>query len=292
MNNIIYLISNILIFILLGYLVRRVGKGSIERYINTIINVALYFFIPYFFLVTMWVNQLNILATKNIVIVAVSVIFIGGMFALLFSRIFKMEFRQVCLPIMFMNSAYLAIPVNTMFFGDKGTTYAIVYNAVISFIHFTLGIYLINRERSIKEVFKIPIFYAVVLGIVLNACNIAAPEILIVINNVLKGAIIAVMLALVGYQIDFKKLSMFKAVSVGVVFRFGAGFITSLVLVKILQMTGVTSGVAIVSSSMPSAINTYVLAKKYDANPEFASVMILVSTLVSLVVIAILVGIF
>lgn len=284
--NVIYgLFSRICVFILLGHLLGRIRVRSIKRIIDVAVDVIVYSLMPCFVLVVLWESNISIDSIRNVGISALIVVGTGLIFALVFSRLFRIALREVCLPIMFMNSAFIGIPLNMVLFGAEGAAYTVVYSTIITLCHFTLGVYLISRKSGFKEIFRLPIIYAAVLGVVLNVCRVSVPGLLVWLNHILKVITVPVMLALVGYQINFKKTGLIKLAFAGTVFRFSAGLLASLAAVKILSMGDLSGKVVIITSVMPSAVLTYVLSRKYDSNPEFASAMILVSTLSGILVV-------
>jgi predicted permease len=98
------------------------------------------------------------------------------------------------------------------------------------------------------------------------------------------------MVGLVGYQLNFIKWPHLKLVNVGVILRMGGGFLVALILVRLFHLSGPGASVVLISSAMPSAVLTYIFAKKYEADADFAAGMILVSTLLSILTIPLVVS--
>ncbi len=275
------LTSNIFLFILLGFFVGKIKLQLIKKSVDFIIFLSLYFLIPIFLFVSVWQTEIEFKDGLMIILVAVVVVMGGYFWSSIFSKFTKMALREVSLPIIFMNSAYLAIPLNTLFFGKQGMLFSIFYSLVISVIHFTFGIYLITNKGAIKEITKLPIIYSVLFGIV---CNVFFPNTPFYIEKAsfyLKSLAFPFMLSIVGYQLSSIKIRFFQ-LGFGVsLFRIFGGFIVSIVLTSFLGITGSLKSVIILSSTMPSAISNYILAKKYNANPDLTASSITVSTFIS-----------
>ena len=65
------------------------------------------------------------------------------------------------------------------------------------------------------------------------------------------------------------------------VFRLGAGFVVAVGIVHVLGLTGPARGVALIQSSMPTAVFNYLFALRYDNRPDEVAGMVVVSTLMS-----------
>jgi hypothetical protein len=93
-------------------------------------------------------------------------------------------------------------------------------------------------------------------------------------------------LIIIGYELKPFKAVLLNRVLVASLLRLAGGALAALLLVHWLRLEGVPAMVCLVSASMPSAVNSYVLAKRYQANAEFASAVVAMSTLISIPLIA------
>jgi len=268
----------------------KIKGGFIRSLITVIINGSLYTVIPFFFFLSMWESSADFLIAKKVALIGALVVISCGLMAYLFSIAYGVEFRQICLPIMFMNAIYLPIPINTLFFGSEGMTYSVIYSLAVGILHFTLGIYLVSRKEHFLEIIRMPFIYAALIGVVLNQTKAGIPLALLHISQGLRYVALPAMLCLVGYQLNFISWHHFRLVNIGVLLRVGGGFLVALVLVRLLDFSGPGASVALICSAMPSAVLTYMFAKKYEADPDFAAGMILVGTLVSIVTIPLIVS--
>ena len=209
----------------------------------------------------------------------------GGIFTWIWAKRTGIPFRQRCLPVMFMNSAYMAIPVNTLLWGKEGTTYTIIYNMAVTVAHFTVGIYLVARREPVAEMFRVPIIYAVAAGMALNAFSIQPPASVAILIGALSRMTLAAMLLFVGYRLCLACVSSMKDAVIGVVLRMGGGALVAAILVNILGISGPAAGVCIMTSAMPAAVNAYLLAEQYDSDPSFAASAVFLGTVLSLLVI-------
>ncbi|MFH0948618.1 MAG: AEC family transporter [Elusimicrobiota bacterium] len=288
MDLLLSLLVKIIPYIFIGWFFTKLKLKGAELLINYFVNFALYFLIPIFVFFAIWSASLseNIVNARIILFAVLAVFFFGILFAMMYLKIFGSNFRDVALPIIFMNSAYLAIPLNTVFFGSEGTFYAIIYNIVVIFLHYTFGLWFISG--SLSEIFRLPVLYFAVFGIFLNLTGIKLSDEFLHFSKVLSSVTLPVMLCLVGYQIrtvNVFRLGELKKVFMGVFFRMFGGLIVVYIFCRVFNITGTVKGVCLLTSAMPSAVNSYILGKKYDADCSFASSMIVVGLAMTLIVI-------
>jgi len=186
MKIICEIFSKIFFYMLAGYVLGKIKYTPIKKTLQLLTGFITYFVVPVFIVTSVWSINTGVMPVLKLSAVAVSVVFSGMVFTGIFSRIHSMAFRDACLPIMFMNSAFMAIPLNTLLFGREGTVYSIVYNTVALLLLFTLGIYLVSRRNGLQQVLKMPIIYAAAAGLLLNLQGVPVPASVLKIDEALK----------------------------------------------------------------------------------------------------------
>jgi hypothetical protein len=212
----------------------------------------------------------------------------AGIFALASGR----KFRDVALPVAVMNSAYLAIPVNTVLFGPAGAFWAVIYNVSVTIVHFTLGAMIVKGGRSDGAVsgllpLDLPALWALAAGIIIRwlFADSAAAEFMRKIYPALAAAVLPTMLFFVGMKTARMNFSAGRLAVWGAPLRIMGGFLAGILAARIFALEGAAAAVCVMSSSMPSAVNTYILANKFGADDDFAASMVLASTVIGAVTI-------
>ena len=276
------------VFVLLGAIFKRFMGAGREDAIKVFIWITLYLFIPVYIFLTMWSNRLDFVHSWKTAVCAFAVVLCGAFFAWAWALEKKISFKAHCLPVIFMNSAYLAIPVNTLLWGAQGTAYAIIYNIVITVANFTLGVWWASKENALTEIAGLPVIYAAVAGAALNAFGSGIPAVLQKASGIISFVTLPLMLIFVGYRLGEIKTESAKLVFWGVFLRMFGGFLAGITLVYLLGITGPAAGVCIMTSSMPAAIYSYILTEKYEGNIPFAAATVFAGTICSFFTIAIL----
>ena len=151
-----------------------------------------------------------------------------------------------------------------------------------------------------RHVFKVPILYAALLGLLLNLLDIKLPLILErSILEIAANASIPMMLALLGLQlsrISFKRQEngeatlATNAIAVGLAasLRLLIAPIIGFALASLFGLTGLTFKVAIVESAMPTAVLASALATQFGGDAKYVSMVTMVATLASVLTLSVL----
>lgn len=220
------------------------------------------------------------------------------------------------LSLVLVNAANYGIPLNTFAFGEAGGQVAIFYYVISALVGNVLGVYFASRgsvsaRAAAANVFKVPIAYAAVIGLVLNLADVELPTLIQrSILDIAAPASIPVMLALLGLQLSRVSLRLpdgaaaaeqakpadeatlagdLKAVLLGAGLRLLAAPLVALVLATALGLSGVTYNVAIVESSMPTAVLASALATQFGGDARYVSAVTLIGTLASILTLSVLV---
>lgn len=276
------LFKTVFLYLCIGFLLSRIAPFSLRKFATLFFDLVIYILFPLFVFFSVWTVPVIYHFFWAILLAALGVIAVGIGWAFLFSRLFKVSFREHFLPIVFINSGYLGVPVNTFLFGATGTVYAILFDIIPTLSMFSLGVFLIAPRNRLKEIIRIPLVYAALVGLLLNYYHVSVPSLMLYAIQALKEIIIPAILIMVGYSLSTFEKQLLRQVIVASCFRFIGGLLAGLLFVYLLHLEGVIALVCIVSASMPSAVNSYILAEKYQMNPRFSAQVVTISTMISI----------
>jgi len=227
-------------------------------------------------------------------IVAAAVVVVLGSLVLarlIFSSLRLGDVDARTLPVVLINAGNLGIPISLFAFGEEALGIVIMFFVTSAIFTYTLGIYLAARGSSTNggswsEVFKLPLIYAAALGVGASLFNIQIPLILSRAIDLLAQA--AIPLFLVSLGMSLARISPRKDLPSALLsasMRIALGLFLGVASVNLLGLQGASRGVVILQSSMPPAVASFMLSKKYRCNPELVASTVLVGTLMSLVTI-------
>jgi predicted permease len=216
------------------------------------------------------------------------VIFAGvGLLIRAYFALFGFTSRGFALPALFMNAGNMGIPLAFFAFGQAGMQRATLMFVIITFMQYSLGIYILNGRGNWRESFRLPLIYAAVAGLLINLAQVKIPEILLQPVAMLGQATIPIMLISLGYRLhEVDSLQWGHALG-GAIVRIFGGFAVANIAVLAIGATGVNRQVLLLYGALPAAVINFVLTEKYRQDPALAASIVVISTSLSVLTIPI-----
>ncbi len=223
-------------------------------------------------------------AADIVVILAGAAGILGGVGFLIWVYMISVRFhsRGFALPILFMNAGNMGLPLALFAFGEPGLQRATIFYVTMTTIHHSLGIYILSGDRGWREIFRLPLIYATLLGLFVNLTKIQVPEPVFEPIRLLGFSTIPLMLVSLGYRLNSIKSVIWGHSLVGALIRIVGGFACAYVTVTLLGIHGVNRQVILLYGSLPSAVVNFVLTEKYGQDPELVASNVVITTLLSL----------
>ena len=210
---------------------------------------------------------------------------IGLFFLVLMKKDYVRELPTFFLP----NTGNMGIPICLFAYGELGMGIGAEISSLVVLLHFTLNIFLAKRAFDFQTIFKSPAFYAIIVTVLFLYFEQPVPQ--FVLNTVMLlayGMIVMILMSL-GIALTQMKVFSFKDAVITSTGRVILGPIIGFIIIKIFGLSGISAGVVLIQSSMPSAILCYLVASMYSPKEivDNISSTIVVSTIMSLVTIPI-----
>lgn len=294
-------IQNILpifILVILGYLVSR--KFSFD--IGTLNKIVFWLLVPAFTFANLYVTDIGVDALKALFI-AVLILLSNMILGVAISKVRKYDngmenaFQNA---VMFYNSGNIGIPLITLVFSsgiflvDGKTPYLgialttqimvlVVQNISVNTLgYFNAGRANLHWKDAMMNVLKMPAIYTVTLAFLLKLVPFdfttlpVWPAILY-----LKGALVPVALIVLGAQLAKTKFRFKNRVAwLAVFIRLAGGPLLALVFVNLFGLSGIPAQTLLISSAVPTAVNTALIAVECDNHPDFATQVVILTTLI------------
>lgn len=191
--------------------------------------------------------------------------------------------------LLFYNSGNYGLPVNGLVF--KQDPYAMSIQIIVlvfqNTITFSYGILALksgqeSKSKALLGYLRMPLFHALIFAVILNVFNIPLPHFLSEPIRYIADAMIAVALMTLGAQVaqlPFKlgDLHIFTHVFT----RLIIGPALGLLLIFLFGLDGIVAQALFISSAMPTAVNSSIIAEEYDNSPDIASRIVLLTTILS-----------
>lgn len=189
--------------------------------------------------------------------------------------------RGFALPTLFMNAGNMGIPLALFAFGQEGIQRATLMFVIITFLQYSLGIYILNGRGNWTEIFRLPLIYAALAGLIANLTQMRIPELLLQPVVMLGQATIPIMLISLGYRLyQVQSLQLGHALG-GALLRIFGGFAAANIAVNLIGAQGVNRQVLLLYGALPAAVINFILTEKYRQDPGLAASIVVLSTFIS-----------
>lgn len=216
------------------------------------------------------------------------------------SKLFKFE---QSLSIAFKNSVVLnnsgnfGLPVSQLVFQQNplGISIQVVVSIFQNLLTFTYGLWnSVSAQSQGLKAFKIflsnPVFYALFLGITLQAASIKIPMFLWTPIEYSSNAFMATALVTLGAQSAYLKITSFSLpLILSLIGRLLLSPCIAFLIILTLRLDGTTAQALLIASSFPSSRNSALFALEYGNRPEYAAQAVLLSTVFSIITVTIIV---
>ena len=198
------------------------------------------------------------------------------------------------LSVALLNAGNFGIPFIVFAFGQNALGVAVIVYATTAIVANTLGIFLASSgsasvKDSLTNIIKVPLPYAVTLGLLVNFGVFSLPLPVGRGLELLGQAAVPLMLVVLGAQLARVKIErqlplIALAGSTKVLLAPVLGYF----LARLMGFNGQTANIAIIQTSMPTAVISMILAEEFGSEPKFVSGVVMFSTLLSFLSLSIL----
>ena len=301
-------VLSIMIMIIIGYFLAH-KKLIDEKAINLITTIVINISLPMMMLNTILCNFTKQMLIDDSSGLIVPFLTIGSCFiiARIVAKAVKVKKNRHGLFVsMFFNSnsIFMGLPVNLALFGEKSVPYVLLYYIANTSFFWTLGVYEItkdgNNETSnftpidiIKKILSPPLM-GFIVGIILVLLNIKLPLFLMDTSKNLGNVTTPLSMFFIGasiYLVDFKSIKFSLDIVWVLIGRFVISPLLVILIAPIFHISHLMASVFVIQAAMPVMANSAIIARSYNSDYDFASLMIAISTIGTLLVIPILMSI-
>lgn len=290
----------LLMIVLPVFLVFGIGYISqklLDMDIKSISAMSLYILLPLLTFDTFYRNELTVdYLYLFIFSVVITVILIGiTVLAGWFMKSTKEDISAILLGSLFPNSGNYGAPVMLFALGATAFDYAIVLMVLHGFIISTVGIFIasfgsgatISVKEAVISIFRIPVIYGAVAGLIFQLGNITIDEKLMDIIQMTGNAAIPVVMLILGMQLAQIQRENFelKNINAVVIIRMIISPLVAMGLIMLMPVDETMKMVFVILNAMPVAANSTMLAVQFNVKPNLVSFSTLVTTLLSLLTI-------
>lgn len=188
-------------------------------------------------------------------------------------------------PVVFGNTGNVGLPVALFAYGEHGLALAMVIFAVMAVLSFTVGIYMVAGVGRPGEVLKQPLVYASVLGGLFSVMGWDVPD--WVLNSLSLAGQLAIPLMLLTLGVSIARLEPRAIGLTGLIsaVKFAGTAAIAVGVARVFGLGEVETGSLVLQLVMPVAVTNYLIAARYEREPDTVAGLVVVSTILSVVAI-------
>ncbi|MGE5673822.1 MAG: AEC family transporter [Mycobacterium leprae] len=189
----------------------------------------------------------------------------------------------------FMNAANFGLPVVLLALGQAGFDRAAVFVVFESLMMYSTAVFIaaqgkMDAKQALLAVFKLPLVWAVIAGLLVRLTGITLPAMLMKPIGMLASATPVVVVIILGMQVASIKMKGARVkIAAATLMRLFLSPAIAILLVGLLHPEPLIGKVLILESAMPASVNVNLVAVQFDAEPDQVSGATLATTIFSLV---------
>ncbi len=176
---------------------------------------------------------------------------------------------------MFRNSGNLAIPLFTYTFGETALASAVLLFVVSACLHISLGLALLSKGGSFRQIFTAPVFIATVIAMLFNLSGTPVWTPLYEATTLLGQAAVPVMLLSLGAQMTNMRLSGLRVGLISTAQSLATGAVAFTLIYILIPLPTMQLQMMVLFTMLPPAVMNYLFAERFHIEPTNVASMVL-----------------
>lgn len=292
MNEFIFIFANIILpiglIVATGYIIQL--KFGLDR--STLAKLSIHYVMPAFIFMSLYESSIDFALLINVMLFLIFYAVASFIIVKLIARLLGLSRDRTVLftnSNLFYNAGNYGVPVNDLVFRSDPYAMSIQVMMVVfqNMFAFSYGIFSlraknVGRTKALLGYFKMPIFYGLVLGLTFNYFNIQVPAPVETSLDYMRSAMIGLVVFILGAQIAGIKFRRLRwSALAGALSRLLIGPALGIALLLLFNIEGVVAQAILITTAMPAAVNSAIIAEEYSDDPEYAAEIVMMSTLLS-----------
>ncbi len=264
--------------VLVGFFYSRRVKPDLAGANKLVVDIAL----PVLIFISLSAKNFDPIAAITLTLASIALIVLSGLLAWPFTKISGAS-RQAFLPCaMFTNVGPIGIPLIALAYGPEGVATAVVLLVISNILHFTLGAAVMSGKAYWRMVYANPLVWATVLGIASSQLKIDLPEWAQTSGTMIGSVLVPMMLLSLGARLASSQVADAWAGVKASVLILLVRLIAAFLILGVLPLQGLERGALILFACLPAAVFNFMLADKFQVQPNIVASTVIVGHVFSL----------
>jgi predicted permease len=261
-----------------GFVYSRKVKPDLAGANKLVVDIAL----PALIFVSLSSKSFDPISALSFTAASVALIVLSGLVAWPFVG-FSGASKQAFLPcVMFTNVGPVGIPLIALAYGPEGVAPAVVLLVLSNLLHFTLGAGVMSGKVDWRMVYANPLVWATVLGVASSQLQVELPVWLNTSLTMLGSILVPMMLLSLGARLATSQVQDAKVGAQSSVLILVCRLVAVYAILWIVPLQGVERGALILFACLPPAVFNFMLADKFQVEPNRVASTVIVGHFMSL----------
>ena len=264
--------------VLVGFLYSRRVKPDLGGSNKLIVDIAL----PVLIFISLSSKSFDPVAALSFTGASIVLILLSGLIAWPLAK-FSGATPQAFLPCaMFTNVGPIGIPLIALAYGPEGVATAVVLLVISNILHFTLGAGVMSGKVDWRMVYANPLVWATVLGVASSQLQVELPVWLNTSLTMLGSILVPMMLLSLGARLATSQVQDAKVGAQSSVLILVCRLVAVYAILWMVPLQGVERGALILFACLPPAVFNFMLADKFQVEPNKVASTVIVGHFMSL----------
>jgi predicted permease len=195
----------------------------------------------------------------------------------------KVQLKTFLPPMMFTNTGNMGIPLALLAFGEAALQAAVLLFIIEVVLHFTVGLYIMDHRTRPWELLRMPIILALAAGLACGLGGWSPPTPVLDTCRLLGEASIPLMLFALGARFSEVGFGDWRIGLWGALLCPLSGIAAALLVRPWLELPPMQVGQLLLYGALPPAVMNFLVAERYNQEPERVAALVLIGNLGSVV---------
>ena len=197
------------------------------------------------------------------------------------------SYRTFIPPMMFNNSGNMGLPLALFAFGQEGLAALMILFLVSNTLHFTIGNALITGKIHLLQLIRLPVLVATMFGLLVSIVAIPIPQPIYQTIDLLGQIAIPLMLFALGVRMTVANFADWRIGIIGAIACPASGLLATIVALWLFDLSTMDTAALILFAALPPAVLNFLLAERYQVEPQKVAAIVLMGNMFSVIVIPI-----
>lgn len=283
LSELFAILAPIMISVAVGYVW---GKNGTEYPADFISRIVMYVGSPCLIVGTMARVDVDAAVMGEVMLATALAMAAMGLLGWLLLRALKLDIPSYLPPLIFPNNGNMGLPLCLFAFGELGLALALGSFMVMMIATFTVGLLLVSAGgwgERFKDMARQPVIYSMIIALVMLVTETKLPLWIDNTVTLIGGFAIPLMTITLGVSLATLKIGTWRRSLGFSLLRIFGGLALGWLSCWLLGVEGVSRGVVLLQAAMPVAVFNYLLALRYNREPQEIAATVVISTLIAFV---------